>query len=67
MTLRLLGSDDFPASAKQQAIGDLLAAADDGALHVRTATAFPLAQIAKAHEAVERGAHDGRVLIAPSR
>ena len=56
VTLRLLGSDDFPASAKQQAIGDLLAAADADALHLRTAPAFPLAQIAQAHEAVERGA-----------
>jgi NADPH:quinone reductase len=67
VTLRLLGSDDFPASAKQQAIGDLLAAADAGALHVRTAPAFPLEEIALAHEAVEHGAPDGRVLVAPSR
>lgn len=67
VTLRLLGSDDFPASAKQRAIGDLLAAADAGALHVRTAPAFPLQEIAQAHEAVERDAPDGRVLVAPSR
>ena len=42
VTLRLLGSDDFPASAKQQAVDDLLAAPAARALHVRSATAFPL-------------------------
>jgi len=67
VTLRLLGSDDFPARAKQRAIADLLAAADAGALDVRTAPAFTLEEIVQAHEAVERNAPDGRVLVAPSR
>ena len=32
LTIRLLGSDDFPVAAKQQAAADLTAAAQDGAL-----------------------------------
>ena len=38
VTIRLLGSDDFPAAAKQQAAADLTAAARDGALSIPIGT-----------------------------
>ena len=63
VTIRLLGSDDFPAEAKHQAVRDLTEAAADGDLRVRVAPPYPLVAIADAHEAVDRGARDGRVLL----
>lgn len=63
VTLRLLGSDDFPVEAKQQAARDLTAAAVDGALSVARAPLYPLREIARAHEAVENGSRAGRVLL----
>ena len=62
ITLRLLGSDDFPADAKRQAARDLTAAAAVGALTVDIGDRYPLADIAKAHERVDAGGR-GRVLI----
>jgi NADPH:quinone reductase len=64
VTLRLLGSDDFPAEAKREAARALTHAAAEKALSVRIAPPFPLADIAAAHEAVESGSRAGRVLIA---
>jgi hypothetical protein len=46
ITIRLLGSDDFPATAKQQAAADLTAAARDGALSVTIDALLPLEQAA---------------------
>jgi NADPH:quinone reductase len=63
LTIRLLGSDDFPQEAKDAAARDLTAAAAQGALSVPVARTFPLAQIAAAHELVESGSAGGRVLI----
>ena len=63
ITIRLLGSDDFPAEAKQQAARDLTAAAAAGALSVARAPLYPLADIARAHEDVENGSRAGRVLL----
>ncbi|MFF4347299.1 NADPH:quinone reductase [Streptomyces sp. NPDC001530] len=62
VTLRLLGSDDFPDVAKRQAARDLTAAAAAGALSVDIGTRFPLDQIARAHDRVDAGGH-GRVLV----
>jgi NADPH:quinone reductase len=62
VTLRLLGSDDFPFQAKQHAARDLTAAAAAGALSVRVGAVLPLAQIAAAHERVDAGG-GGRVFI----
>ena len=64
VTLRLLGSDDFPATAQDAATRDLSTAAADGALTARIAPAYALDDIAAAHEAVENGSRDGRVVIA---
>jgi NADPH:quinone reductase len=64
VTLRLLGSDDFPADAKQQAGRDLTAAAGQGALRIPVAPAHPLADIAIAHDHVDHGPRNGRVLVA---
>jgi NADPH:quinone reductase len=64
VTLRLLGSDDFSPAAKQQAGVDLTAAARAGALNITIAAAHPLAEIAAAHDHVDHGPRDGRVLVA---
>jgi len=62
VTIRLLGSDDFPAAAKQQASADLTRAAAEGALEVPTAEPLPLEQVARAHDLVDTGARQ-RVLV----
>jgi NADPH2:quinone reductase len=62
VTLRLLGSDDFPAVAKRQAARDLTAAAAAGALTVDVSDHYPLEDIAKAHERVDAGGR-GRVVV----
>ena len=63
ITIRLLGSDDFPADAKQRAAVDLTTAAGDGALTIAYETPLPLDRIAEAHELVDAGGHS-RVLLA---
>ncbi|GAA4613122.1 NADPH:quinone reductase [Saccharopolyspora hordei] len=62
VTLRLIGSDDVPVTAKRQAARDLTAAAAVGALRVDIAQRFPLEQIADSHERVDSGG-GGRVLV----
>jgi NADPH2:quinone reductase len=62
VTLRLLGSDDFPPEAQSRACGDLTDAVAAGRLRVPLAPAYPLAEIAAAHEAVETGSR-GRILL----
>jgi len=62
VTIRLLGSDDFPAAAKQQAAADLTAAARDGALSIAIDAPLPLEQAAQAHDRVDEGAR-GRILL----
>ena len=62
ITLRLLGSDDFPTEAKRQAARDLTAAAAVGALTVDVGARFPLAGIAEAHDRIDDGGR-GRILI----
>jgi NADPH2:quinone reductase len=64
VTLRLLGGDDFSADAKRQAGRDLTAAAQVGALRIPVAPAHPLAEIAAAHDHVDNGPRNGRVLVA---
>ncbi|MEU8893363.1 NADPH:quinone reductase [Streptomyces sp. NPDC048442] len=63
VTLRLLGSDDFPAEAKRQAARDLTAAAAVGALTVDVRDRYPLDQITKAHDHVDTGGVHGRILV----
>jgi NADPH2:quinone reductase len=62
ITIRLLGSDDFPAAAKQHAATDLTAAAGDGALSIAIGTPIPLEHTAQAHERVDAGSRE-RVLV----
>jgi NADPH2:quinone reductase len=62
VTIRLLGSDDFPAAAKQDAASALTTAARDGALSVPIGDPLPLDRIAEAHDRVDAGARE-RVLI----
>jgi NADPH2:quinone reductase len=65
VTVRLLGSDDFPAAAKQQAVADLTSAARSGALSVAVAAPMPLEHAADAHDRVDAGTRD-RVILAAS-
>jgi NADPH2:quinone reductase len=67
VTLRLLGSDDFTAEAKQQAGVDLTMAAGVGALRITIAAPHPLTEIAAAHDHVDSGPRNGRVLVAIPR
>jgi NADPH:quinone reductase len=53
ITIRLLGSDDFPSEAKQQAATVLTAAARTGDLAIPIADPLPLEQAAAAHEQVD--------------
>jgi NADPH2:quinone reductase len=62
VTLRLLGSDDFPPAVKSDAATALTAALVEGKLRSTVAERVPLADIARAHELVEAGAA-GRVLV----
>lgn len=62
VSLRLLGSDDFPAAVKAEAALALTAALVEGRLHAAIGARLPLPDIAEAHERVERGA-GGRVLL----
>ena len=64
VTLRLLGSDDFSVEAKLQAGVDLTEAARAGALSIPVAPAHPLTDIAAAHDHVDKGPRNGRVLLA---
>jgi NADPH:quinone reductase len=63
VVIRLLGSDDFPAEAKEQAAADLTTAARDAALSIAIGEPLPLDDIADAHDRVDAGARD-RVVIA---
>jgi NADPH2:quinone reductase len=65
LTVRLLGSDDFPVTAKHQAAADLTAAARDGALRIPIDDPLPLARIAEAHDRVDTGARKRVVLSIP--
>jgi len=62
VTLRLLGSDDFPAEAKQRAARDLTTAAAAGAVTVYVGHRYSLEHVAQAHERVDAGSK-GRVLV----
>jgi NADPH2:quinone reductase len=62
VTIRLLGSDDFPAEAKGQAAADLTAAAAEGALSIAIDPPLPLTGIATAHDRVDAGSR-ARVLV----
>jgi NADPH2:quinone reductase len=62
LTIRLLGSDDFPTAAKHQAAADLTTAAREGALSIPIGDPLPLDQIATAHDRVDAGARQ-RVLV----
>src|SRR2546421_5739403 len=63
LTIRLLGSDDFPPAAKRQAAVDLTTAAREGALSIPSGDPLPLDRIAEAHDRVDAGARK-RVLLA---
>ncbi|PZF87354.1 NADPH:quinone reductase [Micromonospora deserti] len=63
ITVRFLSNDDFPEDANQAAAADLTAALATGDLRYPVAARYPLERIADAHEAAERSAAEGRILI----
>jgi NADPH2:quinone reductase len=66
LTIRLLGSDDFPHAAKRQAAADLTTAAREGALSIPIGDPLPLDQIAEAHDRVDAGTRRRVLLSIPS-
>ena len=62
VTIRLLGSDDFPDAAKREAADDLTAAAREGALSIPIGDPLPLDRIAEAHDRIDSGTRE-RVLV----
>ncbi|MCW2582136.1 MAG: oxidoreductase [Klenkia sp.] len=64
-TIRLLGSDDFPADAVQAAVRDLTTAAAAGALAVPAVDVLPLDRVAEAHDRIDAGTRR-RQLVAPA-
>ena len=58
VTIRLLGSDDFPAAAKQQAARDLTAAAEQSALSLAIGDPVPFERTAEAHDRVDAGSRE---------
>ena len=63
VSIRLLGSDDFPPTAKIAAARDLSMAAAENPRLIPSIREFPLEEIAAAHELVENGRPDGRVVL----
>jgi NADPH2:quinone reductase len=66
LTIRLLGSDDFPPAAKRQAAVDLTTAAREGALSIPSDDPLPLDRIAEAHDRVDAGTRKRVLLTIPS-
>ena len=66
VTIRLLGSDDFPAAAKRDAAQQLTAAAREGALSIPIGEPLPLSRIAEAHDQVDAGARERVLLSIPA-
>lgn len=62
VTIRLLGSDDFPVEAKRQAARDLTSAAAEGALSIPVSAPVPLDETALAHRRVDAGVR-GRTVV----
>ncbi|HEX7127995.1 MAG TPA: NADPH:quinone reductase [Thermodesulfobacteriota bacterium] len=63
ITIRLILVFVMPAEALRRAAADISAMLARGALRHRIAERFPLERIADAHEAVERGAAIGKVVV----
>jgi NADPH:quinone reductase len=65
VTVRLIGSDDFPAAAKSDAANDLTTAASEGKLAIAISEPLPLERIAEAHDRVDAGARQRVLLTMP--
>src|SRR3954453_9013498 len=66
LTIRLLGSDDFPQAPKPQAAADLTAAAQERALRIPIADPLPLDRIAEAHDKIDASARERIILSIPA-
>jgi NADPH2:quinone reductase len=63
VSVHFLGSDDFPHDAKQQAAHDINTALAAGWSGFSIAYRMPLAEIARAHDLVDRPDKPGRVVL----
>jgi NADPH2:quinone reductase len=63
VSIHLIGSDDVPADIKVDAAHALNRAIENGWTGLRIAERFALDDIAGAHERMERGALDGRIVL----
>jgi NADPH2:quinone reductase len=63
VSIHLVGSDDVPAETKVDAAHALNRAIENGWAGMRIAGRFALDDIALAHERMERGAPDGRIVL----
>ena len=65
VTIRLIGSDDFPLTAKRDAVNDLTTAAREGRLSIAISDPLPLERIAEAHDRVDAGTRQRILLTMP--
>ena len=65
--LEFLGSDDFPPLAKAAAARDLNESLAAGWRPFEAFDRYPLSAIAEAHEQVDRGQPDGKVVVVVGR
>ncbi len=63
VSIDFLGSDDFPPEAKVHAARELSASLAEGWRPFGNFDPYPLAAIAEAHEQVERGQPNGKVIV----
>lgn len=63
ITIRFLSNDDFPEAANQDAARDLTSMLTNGSLHYPVRAIYPLEAIAAAHDDVEHGHGNERVLV----
>jgi NADPH2:quinone reductase len=63
--IRFIGSDDIPADAKRRAARDITTCLAEDRLMISIGLTVDLKDIARAHDAVERRTHAGRVVVVP--
>ena len=63
VTIRLVGSDDLSAAEERQAVADIAACLEAGALQPHIAWRFPLGEIVAAHEAMEGSRAPGHIIL----
>jgi NADPH2:quinone reductase len=63
VTIRLIGSDNLSEAEERQAVTDITACLEAGALRPHIAQRFPLSEIAAAHEMLEGSRAPGHIIL----